>query len=185
MTLAAFRSRHRDLIAMDMTEGIIDRFRTMAISRPSVLTGHVVGADPGDAQRGARHRRRPVVGFRPDRRRLLDLGSRRRMLPFALALWPATALRLRRARASRGREQRAHVLTCCRSSAVASCRPTPCQASASSPSTSRSRPSPRPCEVCCIGTTIGTNAIVAVAWSIGIAAASYLWALRLYTKRSA
>jgi ABC-2 type transport system permease protein len=30
-------------VAMDMTEGIINRFRTMAISRASVLTGHVVG----------------------------------------------------------------------------------------------------------------------------------------------
>ena len=29
---------------MDMTEGIITRFRTMAIARVSVLTGHVVGA---------------------------------------------------------------------------------------------------------------------------------------------
>lgn len=31
-------------VAMDMTEGIIARFRTMAISRASVLTGHVVGS---------------------------------------------------------------------------------------------------------------------------------------------
>jgi ABC-2 type transport system permease protein len=31
-------------VAMDMTEGIIARFRTMAIARASVLTGHVVGA---------------------------------------------------------------------------------------------------------------------------------------------
>jgi hypothetical protein len=31
-------------IAMDMTEGIIARFRTMGIFRPSVLTGHVLGA---------------------------------------------------------------------------------------------------------------------------------------------
>ncbi|MEU6207264.1 ABC transporter permease [Micromonospora musae] len=31
-------------MAMDMTEGIIDRFRTMAISRASVLTGHVLGS---------------------------------------------------------------------------------------------------------------------------------------------
>jgi ABC-2 type transport system permease protein len=30
-------------VAMDMTEGIIARFKTMAIFRPSVLTGHVVG----------------------------------------------------------------------------------------------------------------------------------------------
>ncbi|MEV6238174.1 ABC transporter permease [Lentzea sp. NPDC051838] len=31
-------------IALDMTEGIVDRFRTMAIARVSVLTGHVVGS---------------------------------------------------------------------------------------------------------------------------------------------
>ena len=31
-------------IAMDMTEGIVDRFRTMAIARVSVLTGHVIGS---------------------------------------------------------------------------------------------------------------------------------------------
>ena len=31
-------------VAMDMTEGIIDRFRTMHIARVSVLTGHVLGS---------------------------------------------------------------------------------------------------------------------------------------------
>jgi ABC-2 type transport system permease protein len=31
-------------VAMDMTEGIVARFRTMAIWRPSVLTGHVLGS---------------------------------------------------------------------------------------------------------------------------------------------
>jgi ABC-2 type transport system permease protein len=31
-------------VAMDMSEGIIGRFRTMAIARVSVLTGHVVGS---------------------------------------------------------------------------------------------------------------------------------------------
>lgn len=31
-------------VAMDMTEGIVDRFRTMDIARVSVLTGHVVGS---------------------------------------------------------------------------------------------------------------------------------------------
>jgi ABC-2 type transport system permease protein len=31
-------------VAMDMTEGIIARFRTMAIFRPSILTGHVLGS---------------------------------------------------------------------------------------------------------------------------------------------
>ena len=31
-------------VAMDMTEGIVARFRTMHIARVSVLTGHVVGS---------------------------------------------------------------------------------------------------------------------------------------------
>jgi ABC-2 type transport system permease protein len=31
-------------VAMDMTEGIVARFRTMAISRAAVLTGHVAGS---------------------------------------------------------------------------------------------------------------------------------------------
>lgn len=31
-------------VAMDMAEGIVDRFRTMAIARASVLTGHVLGS---------------------------------------------------------------------------------------------------------------------------------------------
>jgi ABC-2 type transport system permease protein len=31
-------------VAMDMSEGIIARFKTMAIFRPSVLTGHVLGS---------------------------------------------------------------------------------------------------------------------------------------------
>ena len=30
-------------IAMDMTEGIVARFKTMAIWRPAVLAGHVLG----------------------------------------------------------------------------------------------------------------------------------------------
>ena len=31
-------------VAMDMTEGIIARFKTMDIARVSVLTGHVIGS---------------------------------------------------------------------------------------------------------------------------------------------
>jgi ABC-2 type transport system permease protein len=35
------------------------------------------------------------------------------------------------------------------------------------------------------GAAIGSHAIVAVAWSLGIAAVSYLWATRLYNRRRA
>jgi ABC-2 type transport system permease protein len=35
------------------------------------------------------------------------------------------------------------------------------------------------------GGTIGDHAIVAIAWSLGIAVVSYLWAIRLYNRRRA
>jgi ABC-2 type transport system permease protein len=44
MTVASSAQGTAISVAMDMTEGIIARFRTMAIFRPSVLTGHVLGA---------------------------------------------------------------------------------------------------------------------------------------------
>ncbi|BCB75609.1 ABC transporter permease [Phytohabitans flavus] len=44
MTVAGAAQGTAITVAMDMTEGIIDRFRTMAIYRPSVLTGHVLGS---------------------------------------------------------------------------------------------------------------------------------------------
>ena len=43
-------------VAMDMTEGIIARFRTMAIFRLSVLTGHVLGGMTQTMLSGGRHR---------------------------------------------------------------------------------------------------------------------------------
>jgi ABC-2 type transport system permease protein len=33
------------------------------------------------------------------------------------------------------------------------------------------------------GTPIGTNAIAATAWSVGLALVAYLWAMRLYKRR--
>jgi ABC-2 type transport system permease protein len=44
MTIASAVQGTAISVAMDMTEGIIARFRTMAIARVSVLTGHVVGS---------------------------------------------------------------------------------------------------------------------------------------------
>jgi ABC-2 type transport system permease protein len=44
MTVAVGATGTAISIAMDMTEGIVARFRTMDISRASVLTGHVVGS---------------------------------------------------------------------------------------------------------------------------------------------
>ena len=44
VTVAAAAQGTAISVAMDMTEGIIARFRAMAIARVSVLTGHVLGA---------------------------------------------------------------------------------------------------------------------------------------------
>ena len=44
MTVASAAQGTAISVATDMTEGIIARFRTMAIARVSVLTGHVVGS---------------------------------------------------------------------------------------------------------------------------------------------
>jgi len=44
MAIAAAAQGTAIAVAQDMTEGIIARFRTMAVARSSVLTGHVVGA---------------------------------------------------------------------------------------------------------------------------------------------
>jgi ABC-2 type transport system permease protein len=44
MAVAAGATGTAISVAMDMTEGIVARFRTMAIFRPSVLTGHVLGS---------------------------------------------------------------------------------------------------------------------------------------------
>jgi ABC-2 type transport system permease protein len=44
MTAAGGGMQTAVAICTDMTEGIIDRFRTMAIARTSVLTGHVLGS---------------------------------------------------------------------------------------------------------------------------------------------
>ncbi|MFI0975875.1 ABC transporter permease [Streptomyces sp. NPDC021093] len=44
MTVASVSISTAVSVATDMTSGIIDRFRTMAVARSSVLTGHVLGA---------------------------------------------------------------------------------------------------------------------------------------------
>ncbi len=43
ITIAGTAGGTSTTVAMDMTEGITARFRTMAISRAAVLAGHVLG----------------------------------------------------------------------------------------------------------------------------------------------
>ena len=184
MTVAAAVQGTAIVVAMDMTGGIIDRFRTMAIARSAVLTGHVLASlDPDARQHRRRDRRR-------DRARIPSDGRPARL---ARRHRPADAVRVRahlaRDRARPRRQERRdrqqhtdvpHLPALSRQRLRAHsrrCRP----GCGSSPTTS---PSPRVTETLrglLTGTPIGTNAVVAVAWSVGIALASYLWARHLYT----
>ncbi|GGU99685.1 transport permease protein [Actinomadura cremea] len=96
MALAATAQGTAISVAMDMTEGIVDRFRTMAIWRPSVLTGHVVGSVVqallgiavvvGVAA---------AIGFRPDASPLEWLAAIGLLTGFAFAItWLAVGLGL-------------------------------------------------------------------------------------------
>ena len=64
-------------VAMDMTEGIIARFRTMAIARVSVLTGHVLGSLIQTMLSIAVVHRRRAARRLPAHRRTGSTGSRR------------------------------------------------------------------------------------------------------------
>lgn len=83
-------------VATDMTEGIIARFRTMAIARVSVLTGHVVGAMIQTALAVAVTLAVAVlIGFRADASPLEWLGTIGILALFAFALtWLTVALGL-------------------------------------------------------------------------------------------
>ena len=185
MTVAAAVQGTAIVVAMDMTGGIIDRFRTMAIARSAVLVGHVlasliqallsVGIVLGVAI---------ALGFRPEAGVLDGLAAIGLLTLFAFALiWLATALGL----AAKSVETASNTpmfltfLPFLGSSFVpVATLPVGLEQFA------RYQPFTPVTETLrglLTGTPIGNNAILAVAWSIGIALGSYLWARNLYTTR--
>lgn len=186
MTVAAAVQGTAIVVAMDMTGGIIDRFRTMAIARAAVLTGHVlasliqsllsIGIVIGVAV---------ALGFRPTAGALGWLGAAGLLALFAFALiWLATALGL----AAKSVETASNTpmfltfLPFLGSGFVpADSMPTGLRQFAQyQPFT----PMTETLRGLLTGTPIGaTNAVGALAWSAGIALASYLWARRLYARR--
>lgn len=187
MTVAAAVQGTAIVVAMDMTSGIIDRFRTMAIARVCVLTGHVLASliqtlisilvVLGVAI---------ALGFRPHADAARWLAAIGILALFALALiWLATALGL----AAKSVETASNtpmfltLLPFLGSGFVpASSMPGGLRQFATyQPFT----PVTETVRGLLTGTPIGGNAIGAVAWSVGIAVASYLWAKRLYNRRRA
>lgn len=172
-------------VATDMTEGIIDRFRTMAIARVSVLTGHVVGAMIQTAIAlvvviGVSL----AVGFRPSAGVLGWLAALGVLAAFAFALtWLTVALGL----AAKSVETASNtplilmLLPFLGSGFV----PT-----ASLPGGLRQfaeyqpfTPVTEAVRALLSGTPVGASVLIALAWSAVIAIASYLWSKRLYNHR--
>jgi ABC-2 type transport system permease protein len=175
------------MVAMDMTGGIIDRFRTMAIARASVLTGHVLGSLIQTLAAVA------ILigvafglGFHSSAAPLDWLAVIAILALFAFALiWLAVALGL----AAKSVETASNtpmvlLLLLFLSSGFV--------ATATMPTGLRQFAEYQPFTPVAdtmrgllSGAAIGGHAIAAIAWSIGIAAVSYLWAIRLYNRRRA
>jgi ABC-2 type transport system permease protein len=187
LTVAAAVQGTAIVVAMDMTGGIIDRFRTMAIPRSSVLTGHVLAALVQTLAGLALVVGFAVaLGFRPTASAVQWLTAVSLLALFAFALiWLATALGL----AAKSVETASNtpmflmLLVFLGSGFVpAGTMPVGLEQFA------RFQPFTAETETLrglLTGTAIGTNGFAAVGWSAGIAFASYLWAMHLYRHRRA
>src|SRR6202167_2176776 len=185
MTIAATVQGTAIVVAMDMTGGIIDRFRTMAIARAAVLTGHVLASLIQTLVSIAVVLGVAIaLGFRPTTDPLDWLAAIGLLALFAFALiWMATALGLA-AKSVETASNTPMIFTLL-----------PFLGSALVPTTTMPdglrqfatyqpfTPVTETLRGVLTGTHIGTHAVGAIAWSAGIAAASYLWAIRLYTQR--
>jgi len=174
-------------IATDMTGGIIDRFRTMAISRGAVLTGHVIGSVLQTLAvlvlvLGVSL----AIGFRSHASALEWLAAAGVLALFAFGLiWLSAALGL----AAKSVETASNTpmfltLLPFLSSGFVPTASMPVglrQFAEYEPFT----PVTQTVRGLLTGGPIGAHAIAAIAWSAGIALVSYLWAIRLYNRRRA
>ena len=187
MTVAAAALGTALSVATDMTGGIIDRFRTMAIARGAVLTGHVIGSMiqtvialaivAGVAL---------ALGYRTAAGPLAWLAAVGVLLLFAFALvWLSAALGL----AANSVETASNTPMLLTLLPLLSSGFVP---TATMPPGLRQFAEYQPCTPVTqtvrgllTGSPIGTHGIAAAAWSIGIALVCYLWAVRLYNRRRA
>ena len=185
LTAAAVAQGTAISVASDMTQGIIARFRTMAISRSSVLTGHVLGSLIQSVLGMAVVTGVAIaVGFRPTATPLEWLAAFGLVVLVSLAFtWLTVALGL-----------------AAKSVETASNSPMflillPFLGSGFVPTSSMPlvlrwfaeyqpfTPITETLRGLLLGTGIGHQAGLAVAWCAVIAVASYLWAKNLYRRR--
>jgi ABC-2 type transport system permease protein len=184
MAVAAGATGTAISVAMDMTEGIVARFRTMAIFRPSVLTGHVLGSMIQTMLSLAVVLVVAVlIGFRPDASPVEWVAAAGMLAAITFAVtWLSVAFGL-----------------VTKTVEAASNLPTPLVflpflGSGFVPTDSMPAglrwfaeyqpftPVIETVRGLLLGTAIGTSGVVAVAWCAGITLVGYLWARRLYNR---
>jgi ABC-2 type transport system permease protein len=185
MTVGAAVQGTAIVVAMDMTGGIIDRLRTMAIARAAVLTGHVLASLIQTLVSIAVVLGVAIaLGFRPTADPMRWLGAIGVIALFGFALiWLATALGLA-AKSVETASNTPMFLTLLPFLGsgfvpVASMPEGLRQFARYQPFT----PVTETLRGLLTGTPTGDNAILAIAWCVAIASASYLWARRLYARR--
>ncbi len=174
-------------VAMDMSEGIIARFRTMAIFRPSVLTGHVLGSIIRTAiSLAAVLGVALAIGFRPNATAIEWLAAIGVLLMITFAVvWFAVACGL----VSDSVETASNLpmplilLPFLGSGFVPTdSMPTAVRWFAEyQPFT----PVIETLRGLLLGTAIGNNAVIAIVWCIVISVGCYVWAKRLYNRERA
>jgi ABC-2 type transport system permease protein len=171
-------------VAMDMSEGIIARFRTMAVARASVLTGHVIGSVIQTMLALAIVFVVAVlIGFRPTTGPLEWLAAAGVLTLAALAVtWLSVALGL----STRSVETASNlpmflILMPFLSSGFVPTESMPDGLSwiaENQPFT----PIVETLRGLLLGTPIGDSGVLAVAWCVAIAFIGYLWAMKLYER---
>ena len=171
-------------VAMDMNEGIIDRFRTMGIARASVLNGHVVGSTIQTmAGLAIVIAVAVLVGFRPDATWVEWVAAAGLLTMITLAItWLSMALGLfpNSVEAASNLPMPLILLPFLSSGFVPTdSMPTGIRWFAEyQPFT----PFIETLRGLLLGTAIGNSALLAVGWCILIALVGYRWALRLYNR---
>jgi ABC-2 type transport system permease protein len=169
---------------MDMTEGIIARFRTMAIFRPSVLTGHVLSSMIQTMLSLVVVTAVAVlIGFRPNAGLVEWVAAAAVLAMISLALtWLSVALGLvaKTVESASNLPMPLVFLPFLGSGFVPTdSMPTALRWFAEyQPFT----PAIETVRGLLLGTAIGNSAAIAVAWCVGITLVGYLWSRKLYNR---
>lgn len=188
MTVAAGALPSAVSVSTDMSEGIIDRFRTMPVARSAVLTGHVVG---GIVRTLLSAMLVTVVallmGFRPTGNPLAWTGAAGIVLAFALALtWVAVAIGLA-AKTPTGANSAAQIISTVLPFVSSAFVPTDAMAigvrwfAELQPFT----PVVDSVRALLTGTPVGNSVIFALTWCVAIAVTGYTWALHSFRTTTA